>query len=327
VHAPTHLPTQSDTLFRLTPESRVAIIRLRSLGDCVLSTPAIHLLKQARPDLSIGVVAEDRFADVFRGNPDIADVLPPSARSLRSFAPELCLNLHGGTRSARLTLLSGARFRAGFDIFKPGWIYNTPIPTAQETLGVSRRVHTAEHAASAIFYLGAPLAEVPRARLFPPPERSIHAPAGAYAVIHPFAASPEKTWPSAFFVELARYIGRTMDLEPVFVGGAGEDVSQFAIWKTVAGAPFAEVSRLMRDASLFAGNDSGPAHVAAAFGIPQVVLFGPSDAETWAPWRTPAVVLKAEGPIQSITAAQAIRAVERVLERERASRGVERVSE
>src|SRR6185437_15910740 len=99
--------------------SRVAIIRLRSLGDCVLSTPAIELLNHARPDLEIAVVVEDRFADVFRGNPAIAQVLPPSARAIRNFAPDLCVNFHGGTRSARLTMLSGAKARAGFDIFKP----------------------------------------------------------------------------------------------------------------------------------------------------------------------------------------------------------------
>ena len=42
----------------------------------------------------------------------------------------------------------------------------------------------------------------------------------------------------------------------------------------------------MQGASLFVGNDSGPAHMAAAFGVPVVVLFGPSDPVTWAPWRT-----------------------------------------
>ena len=43
---------------RLAPSARVAVIRLRSLGDCVLTTPAISLLKQARPDLRIAVVVE-----------------------------------------------------------------------------------------------------------------------------------------------------------------------------------------------------------------------------------------------------------------------------
>jgi ADP-heptose:LPS heptosyltransferase len=291
----------------------VAVIRLRSLGDSILSTPAIHLLKQWRPDLQIAVVVEDRFAEVFADNSDIAEVLDPSARALRSFAPDLCLNLHGGTRSARLTLLSGARFRAGFDIFKPGWIYNTPIPTAQETLGVSRRVHTVEHMASAMFYLGVPIGEIPRARMHAAEGRVPSAPPGPYAVIHPLAATPEKTWPAHHFFELAQCLNRFFGLEPVFIGGPGEDLSPFHNWRTLSGTPLREVARLMRGAALFVGNDSGPAHVAAAFGVPEVVFFGPSDAEIWAPWRTPTEVLRADGPIDTITLDRAMGAIQRVM--------------
>jgi heptosyltransferase-3 len=304
--------TQTDTLERLGPGERVAILRLRSLGDCVLSTPAIHLLKQARPDLRIAVVVEDRFAAVFENNRDIAEILPPRVGAVRNFAPMLCVNLHGGTRSARLTLLSGARFRAGFDIFRPVWVYNTPVPTAQETLGVSRRVHTAEHMASAMFYLGVPISEVPRARIEPRQGRSPHAPDTRYAVVHPLAATREKTWPSVRFLELARHFEQSLGMETVFIGGPGEDLSSFAPYRTVAGAPLGEVVKLMRDAGFFAGNDSGPAHVAAAFGVPQVVFFGPSDSEVWAPWRTPAEILKSDGPIEEIPIERAIQAVERL---------------
>jgi ADP-heptose:LPS heptosyltransferase len=304
--------TQTDTLDLLGPRSRVVVIRLRSLGDCVLSTPAIHLLKQARPDLKIAVVVEDRFAAVFENNPDIDSVLPPRAGAVRKFAPALCVNLHGGTRSARLALLSGARFRAGFEIFRPAWIYNIRVPTAQETLGISRRVHTAEHLASAMFYLGVPIGEVPRARICPPNGRSQYSPGAPYAVIHPLAATPEKTWPSEGFLELARHLDRSMELQTVFIGGPGEDLSRFRPWRTVSGAPLGEIVKLMRDAAFFAGNDSGPAHVAAAFGVPQLVIFGPSDAEVWAPWRTPAEILKSDGSIGDIPIERAIEAVDRL---------------
>jgi heptosyltransferase III len=291
-------PSKTDTLDRLAPGSRVAIIRLRSLGDCVLCTPAVHLLKQARPDLQIAVIVEDRFAPVFQDNPGIGFVLSPTARAIRTFAPNLCLNLHGGTRSARLTLLSGARFRAGFDIFRPGWIYNTPIPTAQEILGVTRRVHTAEHMASAMFYLGVPIQEIPRAQISARPVAHTN----AYAVIHPVAATPEKTWPSTSFLELANYISDSLGLEPVFIAGPGEALSPFKAWRTLSGAPLSEVAGLMRCAKLFVGK----------FGVPQVVIFGPSDTETWAPWRTRSSVLKASGPISDISVDEAIQAIDRV---------------
>ncbi len=303
---------QTDTLDRLGPGSRVAVIRLRSLGDCVLSTPAIRLLKQARPDLQISVVVENRFAAVFENSSDIAAILPPRAGALRDFAPGLCVNLHGGTRSARLTALSGARVRAGFEIFRPGWVYNVRIPTAQETLGISRRVHTAEHMASTMFYLGVPIAEVPRANIDPGPGSSLYAPDVPYAVVHPLSSMPEKTWPPERFLELARHFQQCMGLETVFIGGPGEDLSAFAPWRTVKGAGLGEVVKLMRDAAFFAGNDSGPAHVAAAFGVPQVVFFGASDSEVWAPWRTPAEILRANGAIDEISVEQAIQAVERL---------------
>jgi ADP-heptose:LPS heptosyltransferase len=296
---------QTDITDRLSLNSRVAVIRLRSLGDCVLCTPALRLLKRARPDLSLGIVVEERFAGVFEGNPDVAAILSPSARALRAFAPDLCLNLHGGGRSARLTALSGAATRAGFDIFRPSWIYNTPIPRAQETLGVERRVHTAEHAASAMFYLGVPLSEVPRACLYAPEGPSSRAPSKQYAVIHPFAATLEKRWPAASFLRVAR----KLEFETVVVGSAADDFGPFESLRTAPGLPLTELKQLMRGASLFIGNDSGPAHVAAAFGVPEVVFFGPSDSEIWSPWRTSSVVLRGER-IADIPVSSAIDAVE-----------------
>ena len=313
-------------LQELPEGAAVAVVRLRSLGDCVLTTPALSILKQARPDLRLAVVVEERFADIFVPNPDVDAVLPPSVTAVRGLNPVLCLNLHGGTRSMALTTASGAGWRAGFAHFRAPAVYNVKIPTAQEILGVERKVHTAEHLASAMFYLGAPPSPIPAARLFVQGMGYIPlanargsglsrdrkgAVIAQYAVIHPVAATPEKTWPAERFLAIARHVSR--DYEPVFIGGPGDDLSAFTEFRTVAGAPLQDTKTLLASAALFIGNDSGPAHMAAAFGVPVVVLFGPSDPVVWAPWQVEARTLVGkDGDIRTIRITQVIEALEEI---------------
>jgi heptosyltransferase-3 len=289
------LKNKVNLLDRLPSGSRIAVIRLRSLGDCVLTTPALSLLKQHRPDLKISVIVEPRFAEIFSNNPDVDETRESMTRA------DLVLNLHGGTRSMILTALSRAKFRAGFAHHRYRFVYNHKIPTAQEILGVSRRVHTAEHLASAMFWLGVPKQEIPRARLVvadPPPDRR------PYAVIHPFASAPGKAWPAERFKEIAR----KLNLDPVFLAGPIDDFEPFGSFQT-SRESLKVTKSLLSGASLFIGNDSGPAHIAAAFGVPVVVLFGPSDPVTWAPWRTESQVLTAPS-IADITPAEVLTAVE-----------------
>lgn len=301
----------SSVLECLPDGARVAVVRLRSMGDCILTTPAISILKQGRPDVSISVVVEERFAALFQGNPDIAEIILPQPQQLRRCKPHLCLNLHGGSRSAALTALSGARFRAGFAHFQYSQLYNVKIPRAQEILGIERKVHTAEHLASAMFYLGAPCVEIPRAKLFAINSSQART-STAVCVVHPCASTPEKTWPADRFIEAASYIEKSLELEPVFIGGHGEDLSPFRQWRTLAAAPLAEIKSLLSRASLFIGNDSGPAHMAAAFAIPSVVIFGDSDPVIWAPWRTQAEVLTGQTGIHSIGVRDAVEALDRL---------------
>ena len=117
-------------LARLPSRSRIAVIRLRSLGDCVLTTPALALLKSYRSDLRIRMVVEPRFAGVFEDDPDVEEVSAEVGRHV-----DLVLNLHGGTRSMWMTLTSGAKFRAGFGHHRYNWIYSHRIPRAPTTSG------------------------------------------------------------------------------------------------------------------------------------------------------------------------------------------------
>ena len=96
-------------------------------------------------------------------------------------------------------------------------------------------MHTAEHLASAMFYLGAARCEIPRARLFAEPFSAVR----PYAVIHPFASAPDKTWPVDRFITVANQLREHAELEPLILCGPGDDPD-----------PFASFTRLARRAAL-----------------------------------------------------------------------------
>lgn len=291
---------------------RVLVIRLRSLGDCVLTTPALRLLHQFRPDLQIAVMADRAFRPVFEHNPDLFLLPEPTLAEAVAFRPHLTVNFHGGTRSMQLTAVSLARRRAGFAHYSLSGVYNVRIPRAQEILGEERTVHTAEHLASAMFYLGVPRCEIPRAQLFLPAATTPEAPHRPVAVVHPFAATPDKTWPAARFVQLAAHIRDRLGLSPLIIGSEKDDFGAFHEFPCFLGAPLDEVKKLMSMASLFVGNDSGPAHMAAAFGLPVLVFFGPSDEVVWRPWRTRYQLLKNASGCAGIPYEEAASALDRL---------------
>ena len=292
-------------LARLNPDASIVLIRLRSLGDTVLATPAFRVLRRALPAARIQVVMETRFADILRGQPDIDGVLriasPASlgdklrlVRRIRALRPELCLDMHGGATAAWLTALSGAHWRSGFAHFRHRWAYNARIPRAQEVLGraADAPVHTAEHHAAAMFHLGAEAGDVPRARLGREPVTA----SPPYAVLHAGAAYATKRWPADRFRDLASELRREHGLEPVFAAGPGEaglaDAFAGFPWRRCRCAD--DLTSLLSGATLFVGNDSGPAHVAAALGVPCVVLFGSSDSAAWRPWKTASRVVETQ---------------------------------
>jgi ADP-heptose:LPS heptosyltransferase len=131
-------------------------------------------------------------------------------------------------------------------------------------------------------------------------------------VIHPVASEPDKTWPAAGFLAAARYLHESLHLDPVFIAGPGESLAAFGEYRTVIGAPLDEIKSLLSGAALFLGNDSGPAHMAAAFGLPVVSIFGASDPAIWRPWRTESVVVQNAAGIRSVTEQQVLEALERM---------------
>jgi heptosyltransferase-3 len=307
LNAPPNSNDPSTLLSALPQGAEILIIRLRSLGDLVLETPAIAALHSWRPDLRINVLVEPRFAPVLEGNPAIAGLI--HSRSLGETALDLLrrkfsvvFNQHGGPRSAMLTGASGSPLRVGWAGYQYSFLYNVAVPDAQEFYG-AEAVHTVEHRISQFYFTGLPRGPIPRAQVFPQPdavaavagklaEKGI-AGAAPYAVLQPGARLPAMRWPAAKFAEIARWLREQHGISSVVnLGGRDDEVaaevrSEMMNCATVLDSQLdiRELIALIGAARIFVGNDSGPAHLAAAMQSPSVVIFSVTDPVEWRPWQ------------------------------------------
>jgi heptosyltransferase-3 len=295
--------------------ARVLVLRLRSIGDIVLLTPALRLLKRWRPDLKVSVVVERHFRELLEASSDVDEILEPGSgsgpaklgarisavREIRRKQFALCVNLHGGPTSAFLTRWSGADWKAGFEHFRQRGIYQVLIPDARVILH-QPSIHTAEHQASAFFYLGLPREEIPSACLAVSPaaeawwdekRASLGIPQDKeYAVLHPTALYFTKQWAPEHFAALGEYLESTKNLRVIYTCGPGESATLDEVQEAAGarilrleGPPLGDFLAILADARLIVGNDSGPAHMAAALGRPGVVIFSSSSSSIWGPWR------------------------------------------
>src|SRR5436309_11358533 len=93
-----------DLFHRLSPRARILLIRLRSMGDCLLLTSPVRALKEEFPSFRISVLVEPRFAPCFSGNPDFDEVIPARGKlttggRLLTRRFNAIVNLHGGPTS------------------------------------------------------------------------------------------------------------------------------------------------------------------------------------------------------------------------------------
>jgi heptosyltransferase III len=308
LNAPPNSNDPSTLLRALPPGAEVLIIRLRSLGDVVLETPAIAALHSWRPDLRINVLVEPRFAAVLEGNPAIAELI--FSRGLGETALDLLrrkfpivFNQHGGPRSAMLTGASGSALRVGWAGYQYSFLYNVAVPDVQEFQRAAT-VHTVEHRISQFYFTGLPRGPIPHAQVFPQPDaiasvaRKLAAKgiaAGAqYAVLQPGARLPEMRWPVAMFAEIARWLRQKHGIVSIVNLGARDDEIAAEVRGELGSCAVVlhsqldirELIALVVAARIFVGNDSGPAHLAAALRRPCVVIFSLTDPVQWRPWQT-----------------------------------------
>ncbi len=303
-------------LTRLPPGSRILFIRLRSLGDTILSTPLYAALKAWRPDLRLSALVEEPFDEALRRNPDLESVFPlqirgtdqrstakarwQTLRQIRRNRFECCINLHGGTTSAWLTGMSGARHRIGLHGYRNSFCYTVRTRLPPPPPGV--RWHSARFQLEWLYRLGLEEGPAPPARLFPDPDLRSNLevrlrdaglpPSRPVCVIQPSSRFHTKEWTDAGFAQISDTLQNEYGYATLLVGTEEEEskIRRVAgLCRTrpasIRGLSISELTWVLDQASLFMGNDSGPTHMAAALGVPVLVLFGSSDSDLWRPWQ------------------------------------------
>jgi heptosyltransferase-2 len=115
----------------------------------------------------------------------------------------------------------------------------------------------------------------------------------AIALLNPGGNDPAKRWPAERFAGLAEYLAHTRGVTVLVSGSPAEReltasiVSQAAGLKPQAAGRIIDLARhqltlgtlkaIIARCSVMVTNDTGPRHIAAAFGVPVVTLFGPTD--------------------------------------------------
>lgn len=285
---------------------RILVVKLRSIGDTVLSTPSLIALRRHAPKAEIDILLEDWVAPVLDGfegvsvirmGPAFGDRLK-TALHLRSRDYDIAFNLHGGTTSTFLTRASGAKHRFGNADYQYSFLYNHLLSSPADFWN-RKDLHSAEQQLGLIGYSGVRVDDLPKSRLAVT-RKAIEGVAttcgrewaenGDFALLHPSTAFETKQWSSEKFARLAEVLvskgQKVLAIAPKAENTVLHDI------KRMADIPIAtcdeltlpEITAVASRARIFIGNDSGIAHIAAAVQTPTVVIFGSSNRTHWRPW-------------------------------------------
>lgn len=317
---------------------RVLVVRLRSIGDTVLSTPSLVALRRFLPEAQIDVLLEDWVAPILEGFDAVDNVLTVShtgkksrikiVRQLRANKYDVAFNLHGGTTATFLVAASGARHRVGYKNYQYNFLYNHLAPDSKE-FWQQEHIHSAEHQLALLGSVGIPVSDKPKSRLvITEPAQSFienkiaefQTPKSEFALIHPAAAFESKQWTTENFARVAGFL-RQKSLNVIAVAAPKEreileNLKQHSRVPIITfdDLTLPEITALSSKAKIFVGNDSGIAHIAAAVETSSVVIFGSSNINHWRPWtNAPNEIVSAES-IKKITVAKVSEAIEKLLQ-------------
>ncbi|HLH24157.1 MAG TPA: glycosyltransferase family 9 protein [Chloroflexota bacterium] len=315
---------------------RILAVRLDNLGDVLVTTPALHAIRQSLPDAALTLLASPVGAQVGRLDPDVDDVivyeapwidpwqsLPhDSAREqamiarLRERAFDAAIIFTSFRQSplpaAYLCYLADVPLRLAASIDGPGSLLTTRHKHPE------RMMHEVERGLDLVGAVGLQTDSLDLALRVPPAARADAAlllaerqvdPRRPVVVLHPGCSMPARTYPWELYAEVADLLVARLGATVALTGTPDERPlvdrivarlrpdTRPSVLPLAGPLPFATFCALVAAADLTVTNNTGPMHVAAAVKTPVVALFALTNPpEQWGPWRVPHRQLYADVP-------------------------------
>ncbi|MFZ3089936.1 MAG: putative lipopolysaccharide heptosyltransferase III [Nitrospirota bacterium] len=299
---------------------KILIIKLRHIGDVLLTVPTIRALREAFNDAEISVLVNKGTEEMLTGNPLLNEIivykrdinrLSLSQRvkneiifvsDLRKKGFDLVVDLTSGDRPALLSFLSGARYRIGNNPKGKGFLGKRFLYTHLANVDQKRR-HTVEYNLDTVREFGIDTKDK-RADFYFNNEDEQYidnflkknkvSKKDILVHVHPTSRWLFKTWNDKSMSEIMDYLQIKKKTRVIVTSSPEKKELDKAkkILKLCKSKPLQllgktslkQLGALSSRAQLFFGVDSAPMHIAAAMNTPVIALFGPSGAFHWGPW-------------------------------------------
>ncbi len=290
-------------------KAKILVIRGGAIGDFILTLPAMAALRENFPDAELEVLGYPHIARLALIGDLAQKVASIEARSLSVFFArkgELSEELKNYFDSFSLILSF---------LYDPDGIFRENVGRCtkaqfiqcphrpDETGGIhASEVFLKPLEALAIFEASG----TPELRVAKAFETTVHS--GRWLAVHPGSGSPSKNWPSEKWMKLLEHLAKTTTLYFLLVGGEAErdylkavasSLPQNRI-KLMQSAPLPEVAGWIASCQGFVGHDSGISHLAAAVGVPSLILWGNTEETVWRPRAKTLMVLRDDRGLEQL---------------------------
>jgi heptosyltransferase-2 len=306
-------------------QGRILVIRGGAIGDFILTLPAIAALRRQFPKAHLEVLGYPHIAQLALAGGLVDRVQSIEAGALAGFFAR------DGELVEKLV-----DYFSEFDLilsylYDPDGIFETNVGLctgAQFLVGPHRAKEAARlHAAKVYLQPLERLAifdadPVPRLELSPrSPAINYRRSAINLLALHPGSGSESKNWPEPKWAELLERLMSATEFDLLLVGGEAEGER---LQRLAAGLPptrarvaqslaLADLAHLLVGCRAFVGHDSGISHLAAALGLPGLVLWGDTDEAVWRPPSEKMIVLRCPAGLARLPVEEVVEQLRRML--------------